>query len=66
MAVRNVVARWATGYVVYQYCVHREDRRKQNAVGHQVEPETVYGHLARVVVMVIVPMVTMGVSNIGH
>ncbi|APC22217.1 hypothetical protein BME99_25670 [Pseudomonas protegens] len=63
----DVVARRATRYVVNQYRVYREDRRKQNAVGHQVEPETEYGHLARVVVMVIVPMVIdMGVSSIGH
>ncbi len=62
----DVVARRATRYVVNQYRVYRKDRCKQNAVGHQVEPETVYGHLARVVVVVIVPMVTMGVSNIGH
>src|SRR5476651_1580941 len=63
----DVVARRATRYVVYQYRVHREDRRKQDAVGHQVEPETVNGYRARVGVMVIVPMVIdMGVSSIGH
>ena len=63
----DVVARRATRYVVYQYRVHREDRRKQDAVGHQVEPETENGHRPRVVVMVIVPMVIdMGVSSIGH
>ena len=63
----DVVARRATCNVVHQYRVYREDRRKQDAVGHQVEPETKYGCLARVVVVVIVPMVvTMGLSSMSR
>ena len=65
--LEDVVARRATRYVVNQYRVYREDRRKQDAVGHQVEPETKDGCLARVVMMVIVPMVmTMSVSSSGR
>jgi hypothetical protein len=51
------VARRTTRYVVNQYRVNGEDRRKQNAVGHQVDPEAVDLHLAGVMVTMVVLVV---------
>ncbi|CAI8799690.1 putative Transmembrane protein [Pseudomonas donghuensis] len=61
--LENVVTRRAAGKTAGQHRVGGEERRKQDAVGHQVQPETEYGHLARVVVVVVMPMVvTMSMS----
>jgi len=51
------MTRRAAGKTAGQHRVGGEERRKQDAVGHQVQPETEDGHLARVVVVIVVPMV---------
>ena len=55
--LEDVMTRRAAGEVAGQHRVGGEDRRKQDAVGHQVQPETEDGHLARVVVVIVMPMV---------
>ncbi|MNP05506.1 hypothetical protein D3C76_974610 [compost metagenome] len=64
--LEDVMTRRAAGKTAGQHRVGGEERRKQDAVGHQVQPETEYGHLARVVVVVVMPMVVTMSSTVHY
>ncbi|MNV30538.1 hypothetical protein D3C71_1218110 [compost metagenome] len=56
LQIEDVFARGTASGPVHQYCISREQARKQNTVAHQVDPESEDFGLS----CVVVPMLCMG------